>query len=360
MVLSLRVVSDSSGGGHRLEGHGIRLNPSPALLADRTLGEVVRVRVVSVSPHLELEALPGKSGGVAAGKGASFLIGGDGGDGALSAAGTGTVGPRLGEGTVAALLNRLNVARIPFSDSLVSVILNSQRVLSPRLIAAISRRMEHWAALVPRRGRGAFAIRRRARALLESADRGMDGIGGEGDLEDLLSLLAGWSSESSFSEDEADGDRSATLSGEEPPRANDLAAYLTRATDDPWDPLQLFNHLRSTGDLHWIVLPVGARTEQSRTTGSLRVGLDRVGGTPRRATLGLSHSSGSWWFSWEIADGGVVLRSAQAVEGAPEIPVALLARLGGTRHTVTEGFPSGDGFSAVATTVPGLGGDEHG
>jgi hypothetical protein len=359
-LLSFRVVSDSSGDSSYLEGHGIRVNPPPSVLADTSPGDAVRLRVVAVSPRLILEALAevpaGRAGGVGGeSPGASLsTLSGD------SFSRGWSIPPPGSEEAGRTLLDRLDVSRLPFSSTLVSVILNSQRILAPRLIGALSRRMERWMSTPSKGPGGPFSIRRRARALLEIADRGMEEGAGSDDFEELLALLSGLSDGSGVSRDNRGGEGRRRGSRDEGFRVVDLAAYLTRGTREPEDPLQLFNHLSSTGDLHWIIVPVAAVSGGSRTAGSLRVGIDRVGGFPRSATLELSCAPGTWWFSWKIVAGLPTLETAQAVDGAPEMPATLLARLGGTRHTVTQGFPSGDGFSAVATKVAGLGGNEHG
>jgi hypothetical protein len=349
-VLPFHVVSDSSGDGLFLEGHGLRVKPLPSALGGVSSGDVVRLRVRSIAPRVTLELVHTGTFADAASQGPRA-------DGFLPGW---TTRSGTGDSALAQLLQRLDVARLPFASHLISVVLNSQRLLSPQLIRVISRRMERWMSTDPHGGRRAFVVRRRARALLETVDRGMDEGLDDSGFEELLALLSGLSDTGGSFREESRRDTVSQGRGDEEYRAEDLASYLTRSTDDPGDPLQLFNYLATTGELHWIVVPLAAGWSGFRTSGTLRIGIDRVSGRPECATLGLGQTSGSWWFSWEITDGRPLLRTAQPVDGAPEIPGTLLARLGGTRHTVTQGHPSGDGFTAVARDVPGLGGYEHG
>lgn len=123
-----------------------------------------------------------------------------------------------------------------------------------------------------------------------------------------------------------------------------LKAYLTRATENPTHPLQLYNHLKpGTGDEHWIVVPIGAASGDREVRSVLKVKWDIVAGSPREALLSVDRDGGRWWFRWYIRHGEAVFDRSWIEGDGDEPPPSLLANLGGTRHT--DNVYRGDGFS---------------
>ncbi|MFO8043977.1 MAG: hypothetical protein R6U25_12300 [Alkalispirochaeta sp.] len=320
-VVTLRTEFSSFTGRLELVGPTMRLAPTTSV--EIPVGTTVRLLVVATTPQLRLKLLPDS----------------------LPLTTTGDSGSSSGSRHA---MSALGLNRSVGVEELVRALINSHRELSPELVRRLAGRIGQD---LPQRLR-----QRRARVLVELADREMEPDGESDSGEELISLLTDgrWSSG-------GHGDR--RQPGERPAshqRLTSLQSFLSRATATPSHSLQLFNYLRSTGDLHWVVVPVGARQSESSTTGTLRVGIDRRNQTPKEATLALSVGSGVWWFSWKMGADGARL-SAWEVEGdAPQIPESLLARMGGRRHTNSNRYQNGDGFSGTSSEVNKLGVDEYG
>jgi hypothetical protein len=234
------------------------------------------------------------------------------------------------------------------AEALVRALINSHRELSPEVIRMLLRHMGHESA-------SQRSKQRRARVVVEAADRDID-LGVEtADSESLIPVLTDgrWPFRDR-------GDRESPAGGADEEPLTLLRSFLRRTTQNPSHGIQLFNHLRSSSDLHWIVIPIGARNAEHATTGTLRVGVDPTDHTPREATLAIAVGSGVWWLSWTLERGGVRLVSFEAESGAPEIPESLLARISGRGHTNTDQFQNGDGFSGTSSEVNNLGVDEYG
>lgn len=144
-----------------------------------------------------------------------------------------------------------------------------------------------------------------------------------------------------------------------------IGAVLTRAVNEADHPLQLLNALAGAGDLHWVVVPIGAtyvaqksaETPSASADATLSVAISRATAAPVAARLDARRSD--WdggqgtvrvrWQrgrqQWDLVGAEVVLDDGRTVSA----PDALLARLGLPRHT---GDITGDG--APAADVGGL------
>lgn len=242
----------------------------------------------------------------------------------------------------------LGLPRASGVEEVVRALINSHRELSPELIRSVSGRIGRDLPERPRQ--------RRARVMVELADREIGWDGQDESVEQLIAFLADgrWSSGGRHDR-RYPGDGS-----EETQNLTSLRSFLSRATATPAHPVQLLNYIRNNGDLHWVVVPIGASRNGSSTTGTLRIGLDQTDHTPKEATLALGVGSGVWWFSWKIGEGGVRLSSSEADPNAPQIPEFLLARMRGRGHTDTDQYQNGDGFSGTSSDVNKLGVDEYG
>lgn len=114
---------------------------------------------------------------------------------------------------------------------------------------------------------------KRARALAEAAAKGM----GEDPraLAELADAVAGGAS--LFGRSDTGSSSAGKDSGEdlEDSDRQDLGAYLLRRSARVDHPIQVFNHLKPrTGNLHWIVIPIGYWASSRRYEGTLRLGLD--------------------------------------------------------------------------------------
>ncbi len=149
-----------------------------------------------------------------------------------------------------------------------------------------------------------------------------------------------------------------------PGAVHDLSAYLSRATDTPDHPLQLFNALATTGDHHWVVIPIGAtsgsETSEARVEGTLKLAVSRTSGAVEGALLTVARGGGQWRFSWRPDRGQFTLSRATGDDGAPPIPEALLARLGVTRHTDRVAQDGDDGFTIGTIEDGHVGVDQYG
>ena len=319
-ILVLHSVRSAAGVPIELEGAGLRFAPTSNL--NLPPGERVRVRVVSVHPHVRLNI--------------------------LGPADTSTGADVPARGAAGGLPNG-GGASGPTVRSALQAIMTAQRAVTPELLHGVSARLHES-------GDGG-RVRRRSRSLVEALGRGMDPPSGEqAGLEELLMWLAG------TGDRDHRGKRGDDRSRRSPERSGGtgLAGHLTRATATPTEALQAFNYLDGGGDLHWIVVPVGASRDGRRTQGALRVGIDRRSGRPRSATLSVAVAAGTWWFSWTAGPAGLTLSRVQAIDGAPAFPESLLARMGGTRHTVVTQEWFGDGFSEASADVDNLGIDAYG
>lgn len=320
-VVTLRTELSTLTGRLELTGPTMRLAPTTSV--EIPVGTTVRLLVVATTPQLRLKLLPDSVPSALMSNAASS----SGARHAVSA-----LGLNHGGGV----------------EELVRALINSQRELSPELVRRLAERIGQD---VPQRLR-----KRRARALVELADREMD-TDEDSDYEhQLISLLSDgrWSSGGR-------GDRREHRDRSAPRQPlTSLQTFLRRATPAPGHALQLFNHLRSTGDLQWVVVPVGARQSEASTIGTLRVGIDHLNHTPKAATLALGVGLGVWWFSWEIGGDGARLTAWEAAGDAPQIPESLLARMGGRGHTGINRYQNGDGFSGTSSEVNKLGVDEYG
>ncbi|HKK48512.1 MAG TPA: hypothetical protein VJ932_05415, partial [Alkalispirochaeta sp.] len=193
--------------------------------------------------------------------------------------------------SIGQVVNSLGLQPGDGAEEVVRALLNSHRELSPALIRALAVRIDRD---LPERGR-----QRRARLLVELADKGMDPDREELRSEELLPYLTDgrWGQRGS----EHQHRLPQGTSRREP--LTSLRAFLQRTTATPSHSVQLFNHLSGNGDLHWVVIPIGAHRDAHATTGTLRVGLDTTDNTAREATLALGVGAGVWWFSWVIDQG---------------------------------------------------------
>ena len=238
------------------------------------------------------------------------------------------------------------------AGDLAQAFVTTLRTLSPpllRLLAPVFERLLAGRTMSPRERR------RLARAVLELGDRGMrvDGEGQEDPEAGFLAQLTGlvpFQSGNDSTPQEEQGEES----------RDQIASYLRRAVKKADSPVQLFNYLSDHGELHWIVVPVGVRRGTAGTSGSLRVGLHRGSGAPQRAALHLAVGGGAWWFHWTFSGGMPSLSAAWEEESPVAIPESLLARLGGTGHTVGRSEYHDDGFDLGAGVDPGEGVDAYG
>jgi hypothetical protein len=238
------------------------------------------------------------------------------------------------------------------AGDLAQAFVTTLRTLSPpllRLLAPVFERLLAGRSVTPRERR------RVGRAILELGDRGMRADGdGHHDLDaGFLGQLAGLIPFQSQND---------TSSQQEPqtPSGDQIASYLRRVAPRADSPVQLFNYLSDHGELHWILVPVGALRGPAAVSGSLRVGLHRGTGTPQRAALRLAVAGGTWWFHWTISGGAAELSAAWEEESAVSIPESLLARLGGTGHTGESLEIRDDGFDLGVGVDPGEGVDAYG
>lgn len=67
--------------------------------------------------------------------------------------------------------------------------------------------------------------------------------------------------------------------------ADSTRDYLTRTAEIPDSPLQLFNHISGTSDLHWIVIPVRMNRGENSVEGVIRAGVSRSDGKARSIHL---------------------------------------------------------------------------
>lgn len=322
-VIRLRAEWNATARRFELTGGGFRLALPTALgsgpFALRA-GQSVQVRILTVTPQLKVQFVSEPVGPAPASDG------------------------RLG---VPAPLD-LSDPRI---EAVVRVLIAGGRSLEPQAVAFLAARLE--------RGLSIAARLRRARGAVELTERGLTDFR-RSSIGELLGWLAGvHGPETGGREDDQPRGTPYGARGRTP--TSGLGPYLRRAVDYPDHPVQLFNYLAGSGDLHWIVAPIGASAlsgvedrrepRQVEVTGILRVGVDRSDRRPRKATLSVSVAGGSWWFYWRLDQGTPVLESAESIDGAPQIPSRLLERSGGTVHTISDVPGPGDGFDAA---VPGI------
>ncbi|MEX2443697.1 MAG: hypothetical protein WD492_08845 [Alkalispirochaeta sp.] len=320
-IVTLRTAVSSLTG--RLEFIGRNLQLVPVTKVNIPPGKSVRLLVLSTTPQLRLKLLPDSLP-------AGLSVG------------------RTSSSPARQILNALGLHRIDGADEVVRALINSQRELSPEMVRMLSIRLG--------RDLSDRSRHRRARVVVELADREID-LDKE---EDHRGGLIPPFTDGRWDGDGRSGNYRSRKGSTDHKQSTRLRAYLSRTTSSPSHALQLFNHLKSSGDLHWVVIPIGARRAKYATNGTLRVGIDQTDHTPREATLALGVGSGVWWFSWTIGNGSVRLVSCETDKDAPRIPESLLARISGRGHTNTDQYKNGDGFSGTSSEVNKLGVDEYG
>lgn len=198
---------------------------------------------------------------------------------------------------------------------------------------------------LPRDGERKKVQLSRARSMVELADRALDRT--REDRHDQVSDLVQWFSgtgnrRNDGRKEAAHGTSTDTIDG-----PDDLVEYLQRATETPDHLLQLFNALRPSGDLHWVIVPIrGWRSNSSSASAQntvdavLKIGWLWKEHTPVEALLSVTGESGAcWWFRWTIAKKGkstvVEPQNAWSEDSNAHRPVdvELLARLGFSGHT---------------------------
>ena len=328
-VIQFTVRSSQPGGRFVLEAAGVRLAVTAPLSPDRD--GLVKLVVASTKP-LVLKSFPTRS--------------------------------RPTGDLLDAILTKFDLVQIPHAKAVVRAVVASLRTVSPSLVRIVAAHIALWSkgtggpmAHAWRR-QDASGRRRGVRALVEAIDKDLSPaeLDGQSEGRRLLAWLAGWDVPAEERGNEGDQRRSHgdTANG------NALGAYLTRTDRRGRHPLQLFNHLRGTGPVHWVVIPIGAMLEGRRVEGTLRIAVDPDRGSPRRAVLAMERDGGAWWFTWEFQAGTPTLTAAGAEGSDSPIPESLLARLAGTGHTGVTHEPGGDGFSTVSTGFGSGGVDVYG
>ncbi len=319
--ITLKTVFNSRTGRTDLVGNGVRVSPLTATRIPP--GNTVQLLVLSTSPQLRLKLI------------ASIP------EADLS-------NRNVPATTARHVLHTLGMQRMDGAEEIVRALIASHRELSPELIRALAFRIDRD---LPDRKR-----RRHGRVLVELADKDMERDGEKRGTHEMMQVLTDgrWGESGGGNRDATDPDSPRA------PSSISLRAFLQRGTSSPSHSLQLFNHLRGSGRLHWVVIPIGAGRADRSTTGTLRVGIDVTDHSVREASLALGVGPGVWWFYWEIESGAASLVSSEAEGGAPDIPQSLLARISGRGHTDTTLYQNGDGFSALSSEVQKLGVDEYG
>lgn len=327
-ILTLRVAHSSLTGRTELRGHGVKLGVASGTPLPE--GKTLQFRVLKLQPAITLKLLsassPAEAGGPAGAQQPAALQ---------------------------SLLARLGLPDGMPQQALAEVLLQSRRALDPALIRSLSAHL---------RGDSPARMRREARASVERADRGMDpearpgaGTGGE---ELAALLLDRWPQRDGHNPgpDSDDGDDPGSS-------AKSIEAYLRRATAAPDHPLQLFNALRGSGNLHWILVPLGAQQGSARVQGSLKLGLDPVTLRPVAAQLSVQRPAGLWRLWWDQAKAGgssMVLSAWTSEDPADPVPEALLARIGRTGHTGVVEPEQGDGFVSEMNSTGTIGFEGYG
>ena len=326
--LELRVESLADGTAILVHRSGLRIAvPAPSGLE---AGQTIHVAVLALSPSLRLRRIVPTVTAL----GATVSTGTTAEDATLPA----------GRTLIDRFLDAYRLAETPGARDLVRAFVASHRHLVPEsvhrvaaLFALLARRF-HDESLRSRR-RAALA-----RASVELHDRSIK-ISDPATAAEID--LAAWLVDGP-GRGPGDGDnrrRESRARG----TAGDLSAYLSRATHTPDHPLQLFNTLATTGDLHWIVIPIGATSgrgpSEARVEGTLKLALSRSAGAVEGARLTVTRGDRRWCFAWRFDDGRPVLSRATGDGGASPIPEALLARLGVTRHTDRVTSEGDDGFT---------------
>lgn len=331
-ILTLHSSSSSLSGRTELTGQGLIFGVAAGLRlpADQTLV----FRVLSLHPVIRLKWLDAPLAGTSRPGPAS------------------TAGPSV-------LLGHLGLPETPQNAALLDVLVQSRRALDPEVLRQLVTLLRDGA---PER------LRRQARSLVERSDRGMDPTArpGTGDgQEELAAFLVDYWPQ----RDHRDG-RGTSADDETGPAEHDLRRYLRRATASPDHPLQVFNALRSSGETHWILIPLGASSGGRRVDGTLRLGLDPVSLSPHRAQLAIRRPGGQWRLWWErtaaatarSAAGPPPLTLTAWTSDAPGDPVpdALLARIGRTGHTGVVEPERGDGFVSEMNSTVDVGFEHYG
>ncbi|MCG8477585.1 MAG: hypothetical protein MI724_00685, partial [Spirochaetales bacterium] len=309
------------------------------------VGKTIHVTVLAVTPSLRLKRVyPNVSAAATA----------------ASAASDDAVAP-VGRTLIDRFLHAHRLFGTPGSYELVRALVASERHLAPEsvhhlttLFALLTRRADDE----PHRPRRRAAL---ARALVELHDRSIaiSEPATPAQIDLVRWLVDG--SESGHGDNRGDSQRRESRTRG---TAGDLSAYLNRATGTPDHPLQLFNALATTGDLHWIVIPIGATSgsglSEARVEGTLKLAVSRATGAVEGALLTVTSGRGRWRFSWRLDNGQPTLYRATGDEGAPSIPEALLARLGVTRHTGRVAHDGDDGFTIGTIEDGHMGVDQYG
>lgn len=259
-------------------------------------------------------------------------------------------------------LDQERLSDVPGARELARALIASHRHLAPESM----HRLTSLFALLTRRthddSERPGARNRLARAVVELRDRSIEVSDPTTSAE---SDLVAWLSDAPH--DRPRDDRR----GEQRPRkpairgsADDLPSYLHRATDAPDHPLQLFNALKTTGDLHWIVIPIGATAgsgvAEARVEGTLKLAVSQASGSVEGASLAVGRGERRWRFSWHLKGGHLRLCRATVDHGAQPIPETLLARLGVTRHTGRVASEGDDGFTIGMIEGGQVGVDQYG
>ncbi len=125
-----------------------------------------------------------------------------------------------------------------------------------------------------------------ARAAVEAEERGF-----AGDTEQALSLWWGGSDDGSTGQRFAKN-RAREDSG---PAIDDVRTYLLRTVKTPDHPLQLYNCLKTSAEVHWVVIPVQLSRNGRTLDGVVRVGISPLTGTAQVIALSARHSGGTVW-----------------------------------------------------------------
>ncbi|TVR69766.1 MAG: hypothetical protein EA427_07170 [Spirochaetaceae bacterium] len=195
------------------------------------------------------------------------------------------------------------------------------------------------------------------RGRVSSGGQGLPGNPEERPMENLLEWFGG----SPAGEKRGHGDSHSGRPDEERDDSGDFGRYVRRAASAPDHPLQLYNALAPSGEIHWVVVPLrgtmagpGGKTEADEPSveAVLKVGWHVAWRRPVGAVLSVRRDSGTlWWFRWAEKRVGPALTMELVDAGSEgndrDAPVdpKLLARLGFTGHTgAVEKKLESDGF----------------
>ncbi len=352
-VLSLRVEKRSGRWVH-LAGRSFRLVARNS--AQLRAGEVVTVRATTSGGKLVLELLERRTPDSLS----------------LTAGSESSRSVRL----ISEILNSFKIADTPIARSLLSALLVSRRHVLEHLLQKSLRHASRIDGILSvsdtddrKEVERPVSDSVRTRFALEWTDRDLPSyLLKREHLAELMRWFAGGYPDSSGEEREhGSGDNDTPRKGFSRTTRN-LKKYCFRSELRINHPLQLYNHiLPATGDLHWVVIPLGAfRIERMSPSvrGVLKIAVDIRRQVAVRALLsveppvsfreeiGVSKEDGIeqplWWFYWTL-DGGVKLQKTGYQGNVKVPPESLLATLGVTGHT--ERVCKEDGLSVFQETV---------